>query len=160
MSPTTFLLALAVLFFWPVPAMAVQVHGAPEGLYVHQMAHIFFAASLVFFLLLMRFRPIGYGKPWRWFKISLLLFLAWNIDTFMVHWLSVRMPEHFLKTGETLADDCIVMPAGLELFVYYLGRFDHLLCVPAMWYLMRALRGFCIDAEKRLQSPVSAREKL
>jgi len=38
MSPFLLLLTLTV---FPGNAWAVQTHGAPEGLYVHQLAHVF-----------------------------------------------------------------------------------------------------------------------
>ena len=39
-------------------------------------------------------------------------------------------------------------PQTLFKFFYYLGRFDHLLCVPALWYFSNALRDFCRGIEK------------
>ena len=37
---------LAIIIFDPRPTLALQTHGPPEGLYVHQLAHLFFAAAL------------------------------------------------------------------------------------------------------------------
>ena len=43
---TPILLALAVVLCLPGEALALQVHGEPEGLYVHQMAHLHYFLAL------------------------------------------------------------------------------------------------------------------
>jgi len=143
----------AVLLLLPPSARAVQIHGAPEGLIVHEMAHFFFGAALVFLLFILYRRPIGTGPGWRYFKFSLLFFLVWNIDTVMVHWLSLRLPEDAILGGSRLWHHRLSGPLDWERWLYYLGRFDHLLCVPAMLFLVLSLRAFCAQAEQRLRSP-------
>ncbi|VAW40563.1 hypothetical protein MNBD_DELTA04-1324, partial [hydrothermal vent metagenome] len=75
------------------PALAVQSHGAPEGLYVHMLAHVFYFAALLFLLWILRKRPPGHSAAWRNFKLALIFFLLWNTDTFIVHWLYSRLPD-------------------------------------------------------------------
>lgn len=141
------LLAFAGSLGLPDIARAVQVHGSPEGLYVHQMGHVFFAAALVFLLRRLHSRPIGQDRAWRYFKIALIFFLLWNIDTFVVHWISSRLPDDAIFDQGPLSRHYLSLPLdGLRL-IYYLGRFDHLLCLPGMWFLVRSLQGFCAKAE-------------
>jgi len=137
-----------ILALWPDEVLAVQVHGPPEGYLTHMMAHIFFSASLVFFLYILHTRPPGTGASWRNLKISLLLFLIWNVDTFTTHWLSHRLPHDAIVEGVNLFEDFLSGPVDLKRIIYYLGRFDHLICVPAMWYLMNALALFYEEARK------------
>jgi len=134
----------------PAPACAVQVHGAPEGLYVHMLAHVFFASALIFLLHILRRRPMGSGSAWRYFKLSLIFFLIWNVDTFLVHWLSLRLDENAIIGGSRLWHHRLAPPLDWERWLFYLGRFDHIFCVPAMYFLVRSLRDFCAGAEQRL----------
>ncbi|MCL7488316.1 MAG: hypothetical protein M8357_09120 [Desulfobulbaceae bacterium] len=141
---------------FPQDARAVQVHGSPEGLYVHQMAHLFFAAALVFLLLLIHYRPIGKGKAWGYFKLSLFFFLLWNIDTFGVHWLTLRLPEGAIISRGSLMEHQLAGPLTLERLAYYFGRLDHLFCVPGMWFLVLSLRHFSVQSEKQENSAENA----
>ncbi len=144
------LLLLAVLGF-PAPALAVQVHGSPEGLYAHMLAHIFFASALAFLLHVLHRRPLGTGSAWRYFKLALFFFLLWNVDTFVVHWLSLRLEENAIIGGSKLWHHRLAPPLDAERWIFYLGRFDHLFCVPAMYFLVRSLRAFCAETEGRLK---------
>ena len=138
-------LLVLVLFFWAGTlglALAVQVHGAPEGFYTHILAHLFFTASIIFLLFFSRRYPVGSGKAWRYCRISLILFLLWNLDTMMVHFLDLRLPEHALFLPPDPFAHRLYGPLDFERWVYYLGRFDHLLCVPAMWFMVQSLRVF------------------
>lgn len=143
------LFALFLLWF-PNPAWAVQVHGQSEGWIVHQMAHLLFCAALVFLLTVLHRRPPGISRPWKQMKLSLLLFLLWNIDTTTVHWLARRLPEGAVDQCASLADSHLHLPdTGLWMF-YYLGSLDHLLCVPAIVLLFLSLRGFAAETNQRV----------
>jgi len=146
---------MAFMVLLPPVALATQIHGHPEGLYVHLMAHIFFASSLVFLLYVLHRRPISSSKGWRYLKLSLLFFLLWNIDTFMVHWLSLRLPADALVMGRAFWLDRIAGPMTMERWIYYWGRMDHLLCVPAMGFLVLSLKKFTIEVEHRHSDPNS-----
>lgn len=139
-----------LLLMVPVPAWAVQIHGAPEGLYVHQGAHLIFSGALVFLLCKLERRPPGVSQGWRFLKLSLFFFLLWNIDTFIVHLFSLRLPDNVLITQGSLWSHRLLGPMTLERWGYYLGRFDHLFCLPAMWFLVRSLDKFCSEVDHRL----------
>ena len=154
LTGSSFAVPVGLLFFltvlvMPETAGAVQVHGTPEGLYVHQMAHVFFAAALIFLLLLLHFRPIGHGTALRYLKYSLLFFLLWNIDTFTVHWLTTLISDSAIVNEGKLWQHQLTRPLTVKSLLYYFGRLDHLLCLPAMWFLVQSLRNFCIEAEKQ-----------
>ncbi len=138
----------AAILFSATPALAVQSHGAPEGLYVHMLAHVFYFAALLFLLRILRKRPPGHSAAWRNFRLALVFFLLWNTDTFIVHWLYSRLPDTAF-TGQSLRDYQLVGPLTPARWIYYLGRFDHLLCVPAMFFLVLSLRRFCRETEAR-----------
>lgn len=135
---------LLVLLTAP-PVMAVQVHGPPEGYYAHQLAHSFFAAALVYLLYLLHVRPVGKGKAWSCFKLSLLFFLLWNVWTLTEHWLSNQLPAEAFATSGSLWEHRFVPQLNFANLLYYITRFDHLLCLPGIWFLMQSLKTFCKD---------------
>jgi hypothetical protein len=67
-------------------------------------------------------------------------FILWNVDTLLVHFLDEQIQA---VRVENLGDWQIqVVAAGGRMAggVYYLAKLDHLLCVPAMVFLMLGLR--------------------
>jgi hypothetical protein len=134
------------------PAMAVQAHDAPEGYYVHQMAHLFFAVALVILLYLLHDRPVGRGKAWRLFRQSLYFFLIWNIWTCTAHWLGDNMPSQAFVSNGSLWRDRFIPQSLPSSLLYYITRFDHLICVPAIWFLMQSLKTFCQDIASKKSS--------
>ncbi len=138
----------ALLAAWPDNAMALQVHAGPEGLFVHQMAHVFFTASMAFLLYILIRHPLGHGRGWAYLKLSLLFFIIWNINAFITHSLELVISENEIISGRLLPL-YLVRPLTFETWIYYTGKFDHLLCVPAMFFLTMALKTFCIEAKRR-----------
>ncbi|MDA8164101.1 MAG: hypothetical protein M0017_03575 [Desulfobacteraceae bacterium] len=145
--------AVVFLALLPQPAFAVQVHGGPEGLYVHMMAHVFFSAALVYLLCILRRRPPDGSRGWTFFRYSLYLFFLWNLDTFMVHWLSSRLPDEALAESGPIWGHHLNSPLTFERLMYYFGRFEHLLSVPAVFFLVLSLRAFCRQAEQGRSDP-------
>ena len=130
------------ILFFANPAYAVQVHGPPEGLYVHNMAHIFFSSAIIFFLYYFRKHPPGKGPPWRFLRCSLFMFLLWNIDALIVHILSIGIPETAFHMPRDIFEHALLPPITFKVFLYYFLKNDHLLCVPAMLFLVLSLRAF------------------
>ncbi len=145
-------ITVITLFITPGQAEAVQIHGAPEGLYVHNMAHVFFSAALVFLLYILHKYPVGHGPAWRYLKLSFLLFLIWNIDTFTVHILSVRLPADAIVKNPDIWKNYLRAPLTLERWIYYFGTFDHILCVPAIIFLVLSLKHFCKETKQKIDS--------
>ena len=114
------------------------------------LAHVFFFAALIFLLRVLKQKPLGKNPGWKYFKLAILFFLLWNTDTFIVHWLYIRLPDTAI-IGNSLWDHRLTGPFSLEKWIYYIGRFDHLLCVPAIFFLCCSLKRFCCEAESRHQ---------
>lgn len=132
----------------PDPVFALQSHGHPEGLYVHQMAHILFALAMLALLIFLRIQPLGQGRGWTYFRLSLVFFFFWNIDAFVTHWIAEGIPEEAI-VGRGHLTRYISSPTDLWTWIYYIGKFDHLLCVPGMLFLTLALRTFYFEAKER-----------
>jgi hypothetical protein len=146
------LVALAVIAGWmaPAPALAVQAHGAPEGIYSHQGAHLFFTASMGLLIYWLRQRRLVREAGWRYIQYAAFFFILWNIDAFAAH---------FLDEQSGLLDTAIAGPGKIKIIVeenlstlawlYYIAKLDHLLCVPAMVFLYAGLRRLLKDASQR-----------
>ncbi len=135
------LVALAGLFCDARTVFATQGHGAPEGLYAHQFAHIFFIVSMGILIYWLRSRRLVKDSGWRFIQYSALFFILWSIDTFLVHLLDEQFDLiRVTRIGNWQLE--IVDPFGgnaLGVF-YYFAKLDHLLCVPALLFLYAGLR--------------------
>ena len=131
---------LAVIMF-PVPAAATQGHSGIEGVYVHQLAHLYFAFSMGTLIYWIRRRELVREKGWRYIQYSALFFILWNIDAFAVHFLDEQISAVVVTQGSPF-DIQISTDEGFEWirYFYYMAKLDHLLCVPAIILLYLALR--------------------
>ncbi len=144
--------ALAVFAGWllPGPLLAVQEHGAPEGIYSHQGAHLFFTASMGLLIYWLRQRRLVREAGWRYIQYAALFFILWNLDAFIAH---------FLDEQSGILDTAMAAPGQIRIEVgenltalawfYYMAKLDHLLCVPAMLFLYAGLRRLLKDAGQR-----------
>ena len=131
-----------VIFFWTGDVFAVQVHGPPEGYYTHNLAHVFFIAAILFLLFWLRKEGGENKKAWRYFRLSLVFFILWNLDAMAAHILKRRLPHEALYLPPNPFDHLLLGPFDWERLAFYITHFDHLLCVPAMFFLMQSLRHF------------------
>jgi hypothetical protein len=125
----------------PTSAYATQTHGGPEGLVVHQFAHWFFIFSMGLLIYWLRKRRLVSDRGWRYIQYAALFFIFWNLDAFLSHWL---LEQSDILMVETIQDRHfrISTSPGLQWLgsIYYLTKLDHLLCVPAMLFLLFGLR--------------------
>ncbi|MBF0412702.1 MAG: hypothetical protein HQK70_08325 [Desulfamplus sp.] len=75
------------LFIQPEYAHATQMHNAAEGVVVHQIGHLFFLISMVILYFTIKGKSLDSQKGWRLIQISALLFVLWNLDALIVHFL-------------------------------------------------------------------------
>lgn len=142
---------------WPDVALATQGHGEPEGLLVHQMSHLFFAASMGVMIYWIRVRGLASQTGWRYIQYSAVFFIAWTLDAFTVH----LAEEQFLLVAVQKLGPwrMVIKPAGdsfpFALF-YYLIKLDHLLCVPALFFLYIGLRRLLEDIDENGDATVVA----
>jgi hypothetical protein len=146
------IVALAVLTGWllPEPVLAVQEHGAPEGLYTHQGAHLFFVASLGLLIYWLRQRQLVREDGWRWIQHAALFFILWNIDAFTAHLLDEQLDVVDIQPagGWMVRIDAGDFPPAIAM-LYYAAKLDHLLCIPAMLFLYFGLRRLLKNAGER-----------
>ncbi len=133
--------SIGLLFCLARPAAATQAHGAPEGLFVHQLSHLFFIFAMAILIYWLRSRKLVRETGWRNIQYAALFFILWSLDAFLVHLLD----EQFLLVQVTRIGPWQIKldtPAGMGWLggLYYLLKLDHLLCVPGLIFLYMGLR--------------------
>ncbi len=138
---TSLLLFLAVLLCLPGEALALQVHGEPEGLYVHQMAHLFYVLALGYFFWDIR-RTAFTGKGWRFLQLFCVIMAAWNLLAFGGHAAGVFLQPESLNHTDCYLETVLLGPFTANKYLYFIAKLDHLLCVPALFFLFLGVRSF------------------
>jgi hypothetical protein len=130
------------------PAFATQAHGAPEGLYAHQLAHIFFIFSMGVLIYWLRERQLVKSSGWRYIQYAAFFFILWNADAFFVHLLEEQFAIINIERV-SLWDMNITAATHSKTIVwlYYAAKLDHLLCVPALLLLYFGLRRLLKETE-------------
>ena len=134
------------IFFNPDIVLATQTHGGPEGVYAHQIAHLFYALSMGFFIHWLRERKLVEESGWRFIQYAAFFLILWNLDAFLVHFLEqtgLRSIQINAQNGNN----------GLET-LYYLAKLDHLLCVPALFFLYLGLKRLLKASHPESTKPV------
>jgi len=131
---------------WPGYALATQGHAGIEGVWVHQFAHLFFLFSMMLLIYWLRQAGLVKVPGWRYIQYAAMFFILWNVDTFLVHFLDEQIQA--VRVDNLGGWQIRVVAAGGRTWlstVYYLAKMDHLLCVPAMIFLMLGLRHMLKD---------------
>ena len=138
-------LALLFLILTPGSAWALQTHGAPEGIIVHQMAHVFYLAALIYLFWDVR-RTFSHGRGWRFLRVFCVLMMGWNVLAFTGHLaaLMVEKSDFFNEFGYLSSG--MLGPFSWVKLSYYFARLDHLILVPALLFLFLSLRAIYRDA--------------
>ncbi|OAQ21437.1 hypothetical protein TDIS_0658 [Thermosulfurimonas dismutans] len=81
------------------------------------------------------------GPAWRYLCLSFVFFLLWNVDTTLAHLLEILYPfKDFSYYASVLPD--YLHCKKLSFCFYYFLRFDHVFCVPGMYFLWKCLQEF------------------
>ncbi len=138
------------------PALAIQAHGAPEGLYVHEIGHILYALAMLGFALRVLHSSRLSRKPgWRLMSWGTLLLFAWNLWAFVAHIIDVAIPaDHFLADTRGLKS-ILVLQSRID-YLYCLFRMDHLICVPALLLIYLGLRHMLASAPLKPEEQVTS----
>jgi hypothetical protein len=109
-----------------------------EGSYVHQTAHLLFAAAMLFFIYeifhsgLQKFRGFRL-LAWAWGLLA-----WWNLDALMGHWAEWTL-ENPVITGQGFGRQILMYNA--KTWIFYIGKIDHfVLLVPAFYLFYRGLK--------------------
>ncbi len=133
--------SLPTLLIFPVKSWATQGHGEVEGIYVHQLAHLFFTFTMGILIYWLRRRRLTRESGWRLIQFSAVWFILWNLSTMGVHLLEEQIQ---IITIEKVTPWQLKLDTTPEYvwvaYLYYVIKLDHLLCVPAMISLYIGLK--------------------
>jgi len=130
---------LLLTLFSASPALAIQSHGPPEGLYVHQIGHVLYGLAMLGFAFRIHISRLAKDRAWRFMAIGALLLACWNGWAIIAHIVAKNISaDHFLLNAQGIRT-ALVMDTPVSWF-YYLLKMDHLICVPALVLIYLALR--------------------
>ncbi|MGM0417245.1 MAG: hypothetical protein ACQEQS_00840 [Thermodesulfobacteriota bacterium] len=129
------------------PAYAIQAHGGSEGIIVHQLGHIFFLLSLCAFVYWLRDKWFLKGKSKRYFQLFGVFLILWNLDVVLMHYLDEQLELVDVSRNGFVYLIQSSNNSGFIEYLYYLGKMDHFLCVPALYFLYSGLK--YLDLEKK-----------
>ena len=136
-----FLASLSLVILAPNSALATQGHGGIEGVYAHQIAHLFFIISMGGLIYWLRQRGLVREKGWRMIQLSAFFFILWNLDAFLVHLLDDQLKIIQVKRiGLWKIQLMDLYDSHALKRLYYVAKLDHLLCVPAIVFLYLGLK--------------------
>jgi hypothetical protein len=135
-------------------ALATQARVDPEGIYAHQIAHLFFMFAMVMLIYWLRQRKFVRHSGWRYIQYTAFFFILWNVNVMLVHFLD---EQAMLITVERISNWHIRVSSSLGRWAeitYYLARLDHLICVPALLFLFLGLKKLVAETEKSPGGPL------
>ena len=120
-------------------AWGLQSHGGPEGMVVHQFAHLQYLCALCYLLWDIR-RSAFQGLAWIFLQRFCWLMIFWNILAFAGHYAQVILPEQDIVSEDGYLAAFLLLPLSFGRWIYYIAALDHLVCVPALFFLFLAMR--------------------
>lgn len=120
-------------------AWALQTHGGPEGLVVHQLAHLQYLGALGYLLWDIR-RSSFSGLGWLYLQWFCGLMMLWNAVAFAGHFAQLALPESALVTDNGYLSSLLLYPEGVLRWLYLSTSLDHLVITPGLFCLFLAMR--------------------
>ncbi|HHD56190.1 MAG TPA: hypothetical protein ENK89_00735 [Desulfobulbaceae bacterium] len=121
------------------PAFAIQLHGPPEGLYVHQIGHVLYGLAMLGFAFRIRVSRLAHMTAWKLMTLGAFLLACWNGWAFIAHILDIRVPSIDFLLNEQGIKMGLILRTPVD-WLYYLFKMDHLICVPALLCIYLSLR--------------------
>ncbi len=152
--PVYLLTFIFYILLIPDRAMATQGHIAPEGIYAHQLAHLFFILAMGFFIHWLREIKLVEEKGWRFIQYSALFLILWNVDALLAHLLDEQLGLIHVKRIDAwhIQITAVNNYKWLEV-LYYITKLDHLLCVPALIFLYLGLKWLVKENRSEMVKP-------
>jgi len=144
-TASVFVITLIIILF-PDTSYSIQAHGGSEGIVVHQLGHIFFLFSLLALGYWLKSKWALKGKSKLYLRLSCLFLVLWNFDVIIMHFLDEQ--SGLINVSRNTFDIYIKSSTNSHIleYLYYFGKMDHILCVPALFFLYKGLKS--IETEK------------
>ena len=135
------------------PAYATQLHVTAEGIITHQLGHIMFLFSMGVLIFTIRGKHLNHQKGWQRIQLAAFFFILWNLDALCAHFLDNQIK---LVSTTTLSFSAVRIDSSSSLigWMYYVLKLDHLLCVPAMYFMYSGL-SILVKAQRTQEGDLS-----
>jgi hypothetical protein len=130
---------------FPRPALAIQQHGPPEGFYLHQIAHLVFIGSLIFFIYKLA-KEVRKHRSFRLLAWACGLLVLLNPDSMMGHQSALPISNLDFIGLEGHLNQRLVMSGPFQ-WIYYVSSFDNIILVPAAYCFYRGLKALITEPE-------------
>lgn len=128
-----------LLLTFPRPSLALISHGHPEGLYVHQLAHLLFAGAMLFLIYMITREGLQKVAGFRTLIWAGVFYIWWNLLAFVGHTAEVFLSEEAFVGRPTDFGQRLVM-TEVTAWIYYFAKMDHLVLVPAFYLFYRGMK--------------------
>ena len=125
------ILAALLVLSSATDAFAVQQHTGVEGYFVHQFAHVIFAASMAYVMVALKRSAGAHLTGWRLVRLAALFFMLWNVDAFLGHTAGRRV-----ESAEGYIEGVSINLRDLPSYTYYVtGLLENVFLVAAFLLL-------------------------
>ncbi len=132
MTRSLFFSSILLITLEPEICLAFQEHGALEGLYIHQLAHICFGSAMLWLFFMIRRSDFWLQKWWKAIAFGGLILAFWNVMTFVGHMLGGY--SLYCHTSQS-------PPVSNYLFwLWYFTKFDTVACCMSMLFFYLGLK--------------------
>ncbi len=120
-----------------------------EGSYVHEFAHLLFAAAMIFFIFEIFHSDLQKFLGFRFLAWAWGLLAWWNLDATVGHWADWTLGNPVI-IGKGFNRQIIM--ESTKTWIFYIGKIDHFIfLVPAFYLLYRGLK--ILDQQARIERP-------
>ena len=131
---------IVVMIMIPSEGYAIQLHASSEGIITHQIGHLFFLFSMGALIFTITGKGLDKQQGWRLIQYSAFFFILWNLDAIAAHFLDNQIHAVDIENVSLYKIKLITNNnSPLLAWFYYALKLDHLLCVPAMFFLYKGL---------------------
>ena len=118
-------------------AWAIIQQGYP-GIYPHQIAHAFFAVSLIIFICYVRSKGLTKERGWLYIAVSAAFLAFWNIFAFIGHEEIRNFDRNLLINTQDFMRGAVRPGAAGMRYIFY--KMDNLFLVMAFLFLYLGIR--------------------
>ncbi len=131
---------LLVTWLRPTPALAYISHWDPlESFFIRQFAYLAFALAMLFFAYELKLENLHEHPGFRKLIWASVFFALWNLNCFVGQLLSLGIDSHMVGMSGGRGE---LELSGWGARIYYVTKLDHLLLVPAFFFLYMGIRAF------------------
>ncbi len=124
---------VVVILCSPASGQAALLEWGPEGSYVHQMAHLLFFGSLLFFIREMYRGGLQTARGFRCLIWACWLLALWNLEALFGHIIDWSL-HNPLILGEGMSRRLVM--ENTHTWLFYITKLNHFLLLPPAFYLL------------------------